>query len=622
MNGNGSVGAAGPGFHHLAASQKPGKVFLEGPSPLRYGELCDRIGALTAHLATTALAPGDRVVIGSSDVGWLATLFFGLIDNGLTSVVTSPDLTARELDVLCEVTRPAGCVMDAAILSRCAARERPWKTILPIEKPAKRNVLDKLLRAKKPDGGGSHLQAVLAGHSPVAPPDSWPDDQIAYVMMTSGSTSRPKAVPCTRRALFAHLHTLRSHFGYGPESRILNLLPLSHADGLVQGPSVACASGATWLRPFEFSIANIEPLLHSVYGKRATHFVCVPTILSLLLRLGSKFDDSFRTDDFQFIVSAAGHLEEKLWKDFQETFGAKVVNLYGLTETVTGGLFSGPDDGSHRVGTIGKPVDCEARIVDEAGREVAPGETGELLLRGDNVFSGYLGATEVNQDVFLDGWLRTGDLASRDTSGFYRIEGRIKNVVISGGENIHPEEVTELIQKHPDVAEAVTFGVPHREWGENLVALVVAKSADDDATVEQALIAWCRERLSGFKVPKDWLVVDALPHGPSGKVLVPQARQLYLERRRRASSLSGGGVEANVLSIAAQTFHCARTALDLRSSPENTSGWDSLAHVNLVLALEAAFDIELTTTEIMQIADLRTTVTIIESKLARDDSER
>jgi long-chain acyl-CoA synthetase len=234
------------------------------------------------------------------------------------------------------------------------------------------------------------------------------------------------------------------------------------------------------------------------------------------------------------------------------------------------------------------------------------------------VFSGYLNASEANEDLFVDGWLRTGDLASQDEQGFFYINGRLKNVVVSGGENIHPEEVTELIQKHPSVAEAVTFGTPHREWGENLVAVVAPKSRQE--FVEQDLIGWCREHLSGFKIPKDWLVVDELPHGPSGKIRIQEAKKIYRDRRHRTSAVSGKSIEANVLAIAAETFRCAKDQLSLRSSPENTSGWDSLAHVNLVLTLESAFGIELTTTEIMQIADLRSAVAIVEDK-ARDSAE-
>ncbi len=601
---------AATSFYALASAQKASKVFLERDPGLRYGELRDRIGALTSYLDQTELEPGDRVVIASRDPSWVTALLFALIDNGLTAVIAAPEMTRREFDVLCDVTNPAGCLMDTPTSARCGAPERTWKLILPIGKPSKRNVLDKLLRAKKPNPAADHLQAALGAVKPQAPPGAWPDDQTAYVIMTSGSTSTPKAVPCTRRALFTHLRTLSRQFSYGPDSRILNLLPLSHADGVIQGPAVACANGATWLRPFDFSIRNIEPLLHSIYGKRATHLICVPTVLALVLRLGSKFADSFATDDFRFVVSAAGHLEEKLWKDFQDTFGVTIANLYGLTETVTGGIFSGPDPDSHRVGSIGKPVDCEARVVDEEGNEVGAGTSGELLLRGDNVFPGYLNAPD--QDVFLAGWLRTGDLAHRDAAGFFYIDGRIKNVVISGGENIHPEEVSELLQTHPNVAEAFAFGVPHREWGENLVALIVPRSADDFD--EPGLVAWCRDQLSAYKVPKDWLVVDALPHGPSGKVLAQDAKRAYQERRRQGSALSGASVEQNVLAIAADVFRCPVDALSLRSSPENTSGWDSLAHVNLALTLESAFGIELSTTEIMQMSDLRSTVEIVETR--------
>jgi len=603
-------------FHQLASARPRKQLFFDGDTTLTYGELVDRIERTVALIQNSGLGSGDRVVVASEDNAAFAPLFFALVDMGIAVVFGDPGMTPSEFDKLCSLLEPKGCVMDDALIKRLGAMDRGFSLCLPIKaKASGGGLLGKLFGKKKraTSAPANAYPAVLDECKPAAPSGASEDD-VAYIIMTSGSTSQPKAVPATRKALFTHLDTLTRHFGYDGSSRIMNLLPLFHADGSIQGPALACVAGGTWVRPFAFSLQNIEPMLHGIYSRRVTHFIGVPTILSLVQRMSANLEESFATDDFKFVVSAAGKLETELWQSFERTFKTRVCNLFGLSETITGSLFSGPDDDSHRPGTIGKPFEAEVKIVDAEGAEVKAGETGELLLRGDHVFSGYISDDPaVNEGLFMDGWLKTGDLAHRDAEGFYFIDGRIKNVVISGGENIYPEEITEVLSEHPGVAAAVCFGLPHGEWGEILVALV---ERSDVALDENDVIGWARERLSAYKVPKEVGFTAELPYGPSGKVRLKDAREIF-EGLRAASVVDGGNVVERVTAIAASTFKQPDTSLSPGSGPHNTPGWDSLAHISFVVALEAAFSIKIATGQIMAMQSLDDASTIVSEQLGK-----
>ena len=552
------------------------------------------------------------MVISSRNDELNAILFMALLDNGMIPIVASPELRASEFELIALTIGVQACIMDAPALKQCCHAAHDLKLRLEIRVAEKPNsFMHKLLGGRKhSETQEVYFPALLDVLDTRDAPAPWSPEHIAFIIMTSGSTSNPKAVPITHGALRAHLATLSKQFRYSPESTVLNVLPLHHVDGLVQGPLVVCYNAATWVRPFPFSIQNIEPLLLSFYRHSVSHAVFVPTILALIHRFGAGLSDSFDYEEFDFLISAAGYLEEGLWISFEKTFGVRIANIYGLTETVTGALFCGPDEQTRRVGSIGKPVDCEARVL--AKEFSARGGVGELLLRGDNVFSGYIGRVGVNDEVFRDGWLCTGDLAHCDADGFFYIDGRIKNVVISGGENIYPEEISEVLGKHPHVIEAACLGVEHSEWGEILVAALVV----DSEYSQDKLVNWCEQQLSHFKIPKEWVVLDSIPRGPSGKILLPVLREAMVKRRTVSAASESGDLVSRVIDVAAGVFHVAASDLDQHSSPENTAGWDSLAHVNFILALEAGLNIQLTTKEIMGIASLQAACDIVSHKVS------
>ena len=570
-----------------------------------YRVMRERLARLGGLFTRWGLSPGNRVLIASSDDAAVLSLTIACLEYGLSAVVADPAAPAPEAEHVLATSRPEAACIDRALLSRwpLGSVER----VLPVteDRPAGGGLLGKLLR-RKPDEAAEQaaFPGVLKTLEPAPPPSDVADSLEAYVLFTSGSTSRPKGVSISRGSLLAHASTLSRQLGYDSGCRLLDVLPLHHTDGLVHGGLTAWLNGGTSLRPMTFSITAAGNLLDSVYTLRATHFITVPTMLALLERCGGDYADAFRTEDFRFVISSAGNLDEHLWTRFEERFGSRVVNIYGLTETVVGGLFCGPDDETYRVGTVGKPVDCRARIVDGDGRDVPSGEQGQLLLSGHNLMSGYLNDPEGTAAVLRDGWFSTGDVCSADDDGFYRVVGRLKNIIITGGLNVHPEEVSEVLRGMPGVADAVAFGVEDGTFGEAVAACVVAE--DNAAVTVEALIAGCRERLSPYKVPRLLALVPALPKGPSGKVVMPEVRELLAHSAagEALAADAGGDVAFEVAAIAARVFLLPAEQLSSSSAPENTPGWDSFAHLALVAELERVFDVKLSTADVLAVRTL------------------
>jgi long-chain acyl-CoA synthetase len=602
-------------FRRAEQAAQRRKPFIVAERELSFGDLVDRTRRLTSFYNDAGLKPGDRVILASHDGLETPVLFLSLLRCGITAVLIDPETKPYRFEHIIAVSQPKGIILDAAL-------RETWKPdnvafILEIkDSPREQETLfDKLLGKKKSDE---------------APPDSYPallrdvqgmdgpaaiDPELdAYILFTSGTTSDPKGVRISHKNLFSHVRTLSRHFGYAPDCRILNILPLPHVDGIVQGPMVAFLNGAALYRPMRFEIKNLGSLLDALYTFRITHFVAVPTMLSLIEKLCRDRTDAFQTGDFRFIISTGAYLDAKLWKSFEDHFQVRIANVYGLTETVTGSLFSGPTDDDHCIGTIGKPADCEVRIVNERGNAVKAGEPGELLIKGDHVMQGYVNAPEATADILRDGWLHTGDMATVDKKGFYRIVGRKKNIIISGGINIQPEEIDEVLKMLSSVVDAVTFGVPDDTWGERVES---AATLDPPGVLsEEKLIGFCRMHLEATKVPHRIHILPSMPKGPVGKVIIDQVKQLVREAAAVEAKDRRGDLEAQIISLAASCFKVDGSDLTMETGPGDTTGWDSLAHLELVTALEARFKVRLSPHEIMRIERLSDAWQIITEKLA------
>ena len=584
------------------------KLLLDGREKLGYGELIDRVDRFPAWLKALGVPQGGRIVVASRSASVIATFFIASLRLDFTLVVLDPDASERERETVSRFVEPSLIVADdplpvpaGSFFVRVADQAASGPTFL-----------SRFIPGRQRASASDTFPGVLGGFDPMPRAPVGPPDGTALILFTSGTTSQPKGVELTRRALLAQLDTFSRVYGYDERSRILNPVPMHHTDGLLQGAASAFLCGGTVIRHGSFQMQDLPEIMHTIYNRQVTHFIAVPTLLSLMLRLGPEYDDSFRTPAFRFIRSSAGYLDRPVWDAVEQRFGVQVTNAYGLTECVCEAIYCGPAPDTRRLGTIGKPIDVEIRIVDADGRDVAQGEAGELLLAGPTIMKGYFRAPEETAKTIRDGWLHTGDLASVDAEGFVSIRGRKKNLVIRGGININPQEVSEQVMAMNGVRDAVALGMPDPVWGEKLVCCVIAD--EGSSLTSQDVFRHCRAAMAPEKVPNDVHILERMPRGPAGKVVLGELRDIVAALEQQALRETGGGVEEQVYAAAASVFHVDRATLGPASDPDTTEGWDSFAHLTLLQSLEERLSIRFTPHEIMSIETLGELVDIVMRK--------
>ena len=587
-----------------APAKKPCLVAEKGT--LTYGDLLHYMRRIGRGFADRGWKSGTRLFIGATDDRHTLCLAMAAMANGLVPVMADPGSPAAAAAILRQVADTPAAAVDAALAERWGldpADPNLWQINAESARQSG-ELYRRLLRRTSTvrEGLFSELDALSDGPPAWQPSDGSP----AIVFFTSGTTSRPKGVELGHHALAAHVGTIMRQYGYDNASLILNLMPWHHNSGFIEGALVTLAAGGTLVRPVPFRIDTIQRIIDTLYIDRITHFVAVPTMLAIILRLADGLRDAFEAPSLRMVVSTAGYLDDALWRNFEARAKVRVANIYGLTETVAGGLFCGPDDATRRIGTIGKPVDCQVRLVTTDGREAGEGETGELWLTGDNVMRGYLGDPAATAEILRDGWIHTGDLVRRDSDGFFHFVGRKKNVLKSGGHTVQPEEITAALKSHPAVGDAATIGMSHSDLEEvpmAAVSLVGGASVDETTLVEH-----CRTKLAAYKVPRRIVILDGLPYGPSGKVRADALRAIFTGDQQPAGPQ---GAAERVLDIARRSFR-SQIELSSASMPETTPGWDSMAHLEFVMALETAFGIRLSSQDIMNMTSLGAAVAIVE----------
>ncbi|MBM3776139.1 MAG: AMP-binding protein [Acidobacteria bacterium] len=346
--------------------------------------------------------------------------------------------------------------------------------------------------------------AAAASDAP-RPPASLDGDSPAAVIYTSGTTGASKGAILTHNNFAANATNLVACWQITAADRFLLPLPLFHVHGLANGICCWLASGCRMrlLERFEHDRAASE-----FFDFRPTLFFGVPTIYVRLLELDPEIARSMR-----LFVSGSAPLSAQVLEEFRRRFGHVILERYGMTETLMN--ISNPYAGERRAGSVGLPLPgVSVRLLDPHGKPVAAGETGEVHLRGPNVFAGYWKRPEANRAAFRDGWFRTGDLATRSSDGYYTLQGRKSDLIISGGFNIYPREIEEFLLEQPEVAEAAVVGIPDRVKGEVPVACIVPRGGFDSSELERR----CRAALASFKVPKRFAAVEALPRTALGKV--------------------------------------------------------------------------------------------------------
>ena len=391
------------------------------------------------------------------------------------------------------------------------------------------------------------LKAVIAmddGHELWPAYEAWRDAQAAKDPMlpiasdddviqlyTSGTTGHPKGVQLTNANYFAVFNCLGAMpiGNYEPDDAVLIAMPFFHVAGVNIG-LLTLGQGADGI-----VLGDIDPpdILRLIEKKKITYAFLVPAVILFLLQ-----HPKAKTTDFSSLKNisyGASPISDEVLLNAQKTFGCEFLQVYGLTETTGGGTFLAPEDHDPARGKLrscGKSAPGhEFKIVDENGRALGHGEVGEILIKAPNVMKGYWNKADATRAAIKNDWFHTGDAGFFDEEGYLYIHDRVKDMIVSGGENIYPAEVENALFGHPAIADAAVIGVPDERWGEAVKAIVVKKEGSSPSPAE--IIAWARERIAGYKLPKSVDFIDAIPRNPSGKVLRRELRKPYWEGRDR-----------------------------------------------------------------------------------------
>lgn len=338
-------------------------------------------------------------------------------------------------------------------------------------------------------------------------------DDVALVLHTSGTTSRPKIVPLAHRNLLASARNIRETLALSPADRCLNVMPLFHIHGLMAAVLATVSAGAGLVATPGFDPEHFFPWMEEF---APTWYTAVPTMHQAILARAGEHAATVARRPLRFLRSSSASMPPTVLAKLEETFGAPLVEAYGMTEAAHQMASNPLPPRPRKAGTVGPAAGPEVGVMDGAGRRLGPGETGEVVIRGENVFSGYESNREANAKAFSDGWFRTGDEGSIDADGYLRLTGRLKEIINRGGEKVSPREIDEVLLEHPGVAQALAFAIPDPRLGEEIGAVVVR--APGSAVTSSGLLEFAADRLADFKLPRRFLFRSEIPKGPTGKL--------------------------------------------------------------------------------------------------------
>ena len=474
-------------------------VDAEGAQQLTFGQLAQSCEQVALLLRTHGLRRGDTVSLVMPNGLMTLQLLLGAMAGGWC--VNPVNLLSQP-----EQMRYVLGHSDCKLVMVCPQWEQAVRGMLAaLARPVALIVID-------PDAVELPISAGTAADISQTDRGSISADTIALLMYTSGTTGVPKGVMLSQRNLVSNALAISAEHGLTSNDRVLAVLPLYHINAFAVTMLAPLAHGGSLAMPPKFSTARFWD---QASDTQCTWLNVVPTMISYLLE--GEAPSRERTKNIRFCRSASAALAPDHLRAFEQKFGIGIIETMGLTETVAPAFSNPLDPARRKVGAVGLASGCEARVIDANMMPVADGVTGEITIRGPNVMRGYYKNEEATRSAFTPaGWMRTGDLGLRDGDGFFFVTGRIKELIIKGGENIAPREIDEAVLRHPAVLDAAAVGIPDRHYGQEIMVCVVLRP--DIALAEEALRDFCVEHLGRYKTPKVIRFVSELPRGPSGKV--------------------------------------------------------------------------------------------------------
>ena len=496
-----SEGNSIPQLIREQALRTPEGVAIEAPGrlPLTYRDLWIQVEKQAGALREYGLTGTDRVAMVLPNGPEAAVAFLAAASCAACAPL-NPDYRAPELEFFLTDLAAKALILPAGLES--AAREVARSLRIPTIELLLTETAGAGTFTMRGEPEQAEAGAILAG----------PGD-VALILHTSGTTSRPKMVPLTHANLCASAENVRASLGLTQADRCLNVMPLFHIHGLVAavlaslaaGASVGCAPGFYAPRFFEW-----------LDESRATWYTAVPSMHQAILARAKENEGVIARHRLRLIRSSSSALPPQVMGRLEQAFGAPVIEAYGMTEAAHQMASNPLPPRQRKPGSVGVAAGPEIAIMDPTGRLLPAGERGEIVIRGANVTTGYLNNPEANSRSFVHGWFRTGDQGYQDADGYLVLTGRLKEIINRGGEKIAPREIDEALLDHPAVAQAVAFAVADPRLGEEVAAAVVLRPGGE--TTERELRDFVADRLASFKVPRRILILDEIPKGPTGKL--------------------------------------------------------------------------------------------------------
>ncbi|MEV7225974.1 long-chain fatty acid--CoA ligase [Polymorphospora sp. NPDC051019] len=509
-----------------SARRHPAKVaVVDGDTRVTYARLWHEARTYAAGLRELGVRPGDTVALLAPNVVDFPRAYYGALAAGAVVVPVHLLLTADEAAYVLRDSRADLLVCHGSQLAMgAAAAERAGIPLVTVGAVAP-------VPAQRPGTPVRRLEDLYAGLEPVPSYVSRGAEDPAVILYTSGTTGEPKGAVLTHLNLV--MNAMVNVFDANdarPTDVVLGCLPLFHTFGQTVAMNGTFRIGGTLVLLARFTGPAALDLM---VRERVDVFHGVPTMYIALLEAAAGRDELPRP---RLCVSGGASLPVAVLERFNTAFGTTIFEGYALSETAPTATTNQPHFGT-RAGTVGHPIwGVEVEIarpeVPDRVELLGVGELGEIVIRGHNVFAGYLGRPEATAEAVVDGWFRTGDLGTRDADGFVTIVDRTKDVVIRGGFNVYPREVEEVLARHPAVAQVAVIGVPDPVHGEEICAVVVPDPAADPPPDAEELIAWARERLGRHKYPRRIRFLERLPLGPSHKVLKRELRRTFAAEHR------------------------------------------------------------------------------------------
>ncbi|KAG7016870.1 Oxalate--CoA ligase [Cucurbita argyrosperma subsp. argyrosperma] len=496
------------GLLKSAAADFPDRraLSVSGHFDLSHAQLQRLVDSAASKLAAGGVKPGDVVALVFPNTVEFVIMFLAVIRARATAAPLNAAYTAEEFEFYLSDS-------DSKLLVTSIEGNGPAET-------AASKLKIQHVTAALPDASAELILSLTQSNSNGSVSDSVGEivndgSDVALFLHTSGTTSRPKGVPLTQFNLASSVNNIKSVYKLTESDSTVIVLPLFHVHGLMAGLLSSLAAGAAVTLPAagRFSASTFWP---DMVQYNATWYTAVPTIHQIILDRHTTKPEAVYPN-LRFIRSCSASLAPTILNRLEEAFGAPVLEAYAMTEASH--LMSSnplPENGPHKAGSVGKPVGQEMAILDENGVVQEANMKGEVCLKGPNVTNGYKGNPVANEEAFRYGWFHTGDIGFFDSDGYLHLVGRIKELINRGGEKISPIEVDAVLLAHPDVAQAVSFGVPDPKYGEEINCAIIRR--EGSKIEEEDVLRFCRNNLAAFKVPKKVFFTDSLPKTASGKI--------------------------------------------------------------------------------------------------------